>query len=676
MKHASMKNKPRYLSKSRFRTSLECATKLYYSGKKEYSDQKNANDFLRELAKGGIQIGEYAKYFFSDDPQGITVNTKPYEYEESIKQTKERLAKPGDVVIAEAAFLHNNCYVRADILQRKNGVLYLYEVKAKSWSSDTEFTKKNGSPSLSWAAYLYDVAFQKWVIENSTAQDVKAHLMLVNKDAVCDTPGLAKHFKIVSDEAGQVAVVLTPGLTRKQLGNKLLVEINVDDQCDWIYTNPIETDLATPYSFEDYIQFVSEKYANDKKIVTPIGTKCKGCEFYTKVQDEALEKRSGRKECWVGGGAVTDAQFNESLVIELWGGKSGNNSPIENLLEANKFLLKDAERSDFDNKLISEVDELKPHHRREIQITKIKTNDTTPHIEVDGLKSVLDSFTYPLHFIDFETSAMPLPWYEGLKPYEGVAFQFSHHMMHEDGSIEHKSQYLNFKPGEFPNFEFVRELKKALGEKGTIFRYHNHENTYLRFIQKQLMNDAKVADRDELIGFIDTITQWKMNDGGKEYTAMGERNMVDLYDIVLKYYYSPHAKGSNSLKHILPAAIHDFPILKEKYSQAIYGKNLKVKSLNYESKIWISETHQYDPYKTLEPVFENYDAETIDKLVEDLEGLADGGSAMMAYNMLQFSEIPADQRHRIKDAMLRYCELDTMAMVMLLEGLQFAATKK
>jgi len=48
----------------------------------------------------------------------------------------------------------------------------------------------------------------------------------------------------------------------------------------------------------------------------------------------------------------------------------------------------------------------------------------------------------------------------------------------------------------------------------------------------------------------------------------------------------------------------------------------------------------------------------------------------MAYNMLQFSEIPADQRHRIKDAMLRYCELDTMAMVMLLEGLQFAATKK
>jgi len=94
MKHASMKNKPRYLSKSRFRTSLECATKLYYSGKKEYSDQKNANDFLRELAKGGIQIGEYAKYFFSDDPQGITVNTKRMNMRNPSNKPKKDLQSP------------------------------------------------------------------------------------------------------------------------------------------------------------------------------------------------------------------------------------------------------------------------------------------------------------------------------------------------------------------------------------------------------------------------------------------------------------------------------------------------------------------------------------------------------------------------------------------------------
>ena len=41
---------------------------------------------------------------------------------------------------------------------------------------------------------------------------------------------------------------------------------------------------------------------------------------------------------------------------------------------------------------------------------------------------------------------------------------------------------------------------------------------------------------------------------------------------------------------------------------------------------------------------------------------------MMAYNYLQFSHIPADQRETLRDGLLRYCELDTMAMVMILEG--------
>jgi hypothetical protein len=41
---------------------------------------------------------------------------------------------------------------------------------------------------------------------------------------------------------------------------------------------------------------------------------------------------------------------------------------------------------------------------------------------------------------------------------------------------------------------------------------------------------------------------------------------------------------------------------------------------------------------------------------------------MTAYNYLQFSDIPVEQRKSISDALLRYCELDTLAMVMLVEG--------
>src|SRR5687768_17669871 len=53
-------------------------------------------------------------------------------------------------------------------------------------------------------------------------------------------------------------------------------------------------------------------------------------------------------------------------------------------------------------------------------------------------------------------------------------------------------------PGVFPNYDFVRALKKELeNDQGTIFRYHNHENTYLRLICEQLANDEAVDDRED-----------------------------------------------------------------------------------------------------------------------------------------------------------------------------------
>ena len=38
---------------------------------------------------------------------------------------------------------------------------------------------------------------------------------------------------------------------------------------------------------------------------------------------------------------------------------------------------------------------------------------------------------------------------------------------------------------------------------------------------------------------------------------------------------------------------------------------------------------------------------------------------MTAYAYLQFSDIEANLRGNIKDSLLKYCELDTMAMVMI-----------
>jgi len=46
-----------------------------------------------------------------------------------------------------------------------------------------------------------------------------------------------------------------------------------------------------------------------------------------------------------------------------------------------------------------------------------------------------------------------------------------------------------------------------------------------------------------------------------------------------------------------------------------------------------------------------------------------GGLAMMAYNFTQYACLNDLDRKAIEAALLRYCELDTLAMVMLVQGL-------
>ena len=47
--------------------------------------------------------------------------------------------------------------------------------------------------------------------------------------------------------------------------------------------------------------------------------------------------------------------------------------------------------------------------------------------------------------------------------------------------------------------------------------------------------------------------------------------------------------------------------------------------------------------------------------------MADGGAASTAYAKMQFTEMNVIERTALRDALLKYCELDTLAMVMLYE---------
>jgi hypothetical protein len=672
-----MAEQPRYLTKTRFKLALKCPTKLFYTKKVDTYATHDSDPFMFELAKSGFQVGELAKFYFVSDPmdQNITILGNPEDYDGALEETAKRLKKNGRIIIAEASFKFQNCYVRADIfIKNEQGEFEFYEVKSKSYREGDDQFFNGDKIDNEWSEYLYDVAFQKWVIERALNTKVRAHLMVVDKDVNTTIDGIAKFFKVVKGANKRPEVIIPAGTKREMLGNELFKKFNVDAECEKIFQMPLGLSLKEAYSFADGVNFLSEQYAKDSKIIALPKSSCSKCEFFTTPTEKAKGLKSGVEECWVGTNWVTSKAFQEDdLIFHLWGGKAGPKPPVRGLIDSGKYLIKEVARSDFDASGKNSEDGLNGHQRREIQIIKSREKDFTPYVDKKGLSNTIKNFKYPLHFIDFETTAMALPWYKGMRPYQGTPFQFSHHVVNQDGTIEHKNQFLSFEPGKLPTFEFIRSLKLCLEkDKGNIFRYHDHENTYLNFVYKDL-EQSDAPDRKELQEFIRTITEWKEIQGNKKIQMIGARNMIDMHELILKYFYSLHAKGSNSLKQILPAVIKSFPFLIEKYSQPIYGKGLQINSLNFDKKVWIQKDLDLDPYKTLDPVFDGYTAEELDRLAQEADAIADGGSAMMAYNMLQYSEIPLDQRERIRDALFRYCELDTFAMVMLFEGLNWAA---
>ena len=81
-----------------------------------------------------------------------------------------------------------------------------------------------------------------------------------------------------------------------------------------------------------------------------------------------------------------------------------------------------------------------------------------------------------------------------------------------------------------------------------------------------------------------------------------------------------------------------------------------------------------NPYKLLPSLLEGMDDEHTGEFLFG-DRLADGGAAMSAYAAMQFTEMPEAERERIIEGLLKYCELDTMAMVFLWEYFNFECKK-
>ena len=641
----------RLLTKSRFKQALECPTKLFYTKKKQYPSSKTEDTFLQSLAEGGFQVEELARMNY---PDGIAILGDDWKYEELSSRTDE-LLKRENVTIFEAAFLHNGLFIRVDILDKKGDNIQLIEVKAKSISkiNHNGFFGKRGKLVSGWIPYLYDVAFQKLVIEKSyPSLSVKAYLLLANKDAVSTKNGINQFFRISKNSKLRTGVIKPDKLSLEDIGAPLLATISVEEEIDYIRTNnPVDESR----SFIELVDYYKDHYSKDVKIFAELGVQCKQCEYKC---EESNELKSGFNECWSSQLNISSEQIRKPKVYDVSGLRA------KKLMVQGKYFMEELTENDINPQPIP--DKFSSSERQWIQVEKTINNDPTPAIELDGLRDEMNSWVYPLNFIDFETSAIALPFTSGRKPYEQLAFQYSHHIVYEDGRVEHASEYLNVQVGAFPNFDFIRALKASLElNNGSIFRYHNHENTIVNAIYKQLLASDE-ADKDELIAFIHSVSH---NTGNSTAQWCGDRDMIDLWKVVKDYYYDPYTRGSNSIKDVLPAVIHSSEFLQNKYQKSIAEINLTSKNFNNNHVFLKLENHiPISPYKLLPPLFEGWSPEALGANVTEMEGVSDGGAALTAYGKLQFEEVSSQERKEIEKALLKYCELDTLAMVMIYES--------
>lgn len=658
-------SRPRYLTKSRFKLAVECPTKLYYTGKPDRYANTQADDaFLAALADGGFQIGELAKRMF---PGGIEVTATGNDA--ALTRTTE-LLRQDRVTLFEAAIAHGPLLVRVDILRKDGDTVDLIEVKAKSFSSGNPhaFRAKRGGLNGAMLPYLQDVAFQRRVLELAfPGWRIRSHLMLADTERRCSVAGLNQRFKI-RRRAGQRPVVqVAEGSDAGSIGAPLLTQTCVDAYVDEILSGPLKAP-GFDGPFDEVIHDWAASYQADRRIDPAIGAQCGRCEFRAPAQGPLL---SGFHTCWGEALACDRATLDAGTVLDLW-----NFRRKQALIDLGVRRLSEVHEEDI-GVTSAELDEvgdegLTPRQRQWMQVSGQWPGGGAFYLDRELVRREMAGWSWPLHFIDFETARVAIPFFAGQRPYANIAFQFSHHRMARDGSVAHVGEFLSLEPGLCPNLAFVRALQASLGDEGTVFMWSPHENTTLRDLLRELEDsEPPPPDRDALCAFLRELITVK-EDG--QVVHQGRRAMVDLCVLARRAFFHPATRGSSSIKKVLPAVMAASPFLRERYSPPSYGAAGGIPSRNFTNWSWWRtgpDGQPVNPYDLLPPVFDDLPAEVLAALEvdEDLE-LAEGGSATTAWARMQFEDSPALEREQLRQALLRYCELDTLAMVMVFQFFQ------
>lgn len=173
--------------------------------------------------------------------------------------------------------------------------------------------------------------------------------------------------------------------------------------------------------------------------------------------------------------------------------------------------------------------------KQQMQVTC--TLNSEAYINKNGIKQFLDTLSYPMYFLDFETEQPAIPKYRGTHPYQQIPFQYSLHIKaSEHAPLQHK-EFLGDSIND-PRRALAEQLCKDIPMNVCVLAYNKaFECTRLRE-----MAEAFPVLRVHLLNIRDNIK-----------------------DLLVPFqngdYYLPSMGGSFSIKVVLPALFPNDPEL-------------------------------------------------------------------------------------------------------------------
>ena len=192
---------------------------------------------------------------------------------------------------------------------------------------------------------------------------------------------------------------------------------------------------------------------------------------------------------------------------------------LQELVDVGIFELKDVPEDVFNKLSLPQKNQIESYVQNKILLDKF------------NVKQELDTFNFPLYFLDYETFPCAIPRFDGFSPYQQIPFQYSLYVL-ETPQAEPKHFEFIFTKNADPSLDFLKSLQENIGDNGAIIVWNKK-------FECKINEELAVRNPDYKL-FIEDVNA----------------KVYDLMDIFGKQFYvHKDFKGKISIKNVLPVLV-------------------------------------------------------------------------------------------------------------------------